>query len=128
MCVRVCVYLTGPGHRLLSPAQHLEGGELSGYMSYGASCHPADYNSSELKTACRKHELYVSFQDLGWQVGPRGGKGPSAVPFLVFLGLHLPQMEVPRLGVGSELQLQAYPTAMQVPSGVCDLHHSSWQR
>lgn len=68
MCVRVCVYLTGPGHRLLSPAQHLAGGELSGYMSYGASCHPADYNSSELKTACRKHELYVSFQDLGWLV------------------------------------------------------------
>uniref|UniRef100_A0A8C9EYG2 Bone morphogenetic protein 6 n=1 Tax=Pavo cristatus TaxID=9049 RepID=A0A8C9EYG2_PAVCR len=27
-----------------------------------------DYNSSDLKTACRKHELYVSFQDLGWQV------------------------------------------------------------
>eukprot|EP00069_Balaena_mysticetus_P003737 bmy_00857T0 len=27
----------------------------------------SDYNSSELKTACRKHELYVSFQDLGWQ-------------------------------------------------------------
>ncbi|KAK2534143.1 Bmp6 [Columba guinea] len=26
-----------------------------------------DYNSSDLKTACRKHELYVSFQDLGWQ-------------------------------------------------------------
>ncbi|RMC16124.1 hypothetical protein DUI87_08334 [Hirundo rustica rustica] len=27
-----------------------------------------DYNSSDLKTACRKHELYVSFQDLGWQL------------------------------------------------------------
>ena len=39
-------------------------------------------------------------------------------------------MEVPRLGVKSELQLLAYATAsaMQDPSGVCDLHHSSWQR
>lgn len=28
----------------------------------------ADYNTSEQKQACRKHELYVSFRDLGWQV------------------------------------------------------------
>lgn len=34
-------------------------------------CPPTDYNSSELKTACKKHELYVSFQDLGWQVSLR---------------------------------------------------------
>ena len=39
-------------------------------------------------------------------------------------------MEVPRLGVKSELQLLAYITAiaMQDPSLVCDLHCSSWQR
>ena len=39
-------------------------------------------------------------------------------------------MEVPRLGVESELQLLAYitVTAMGDPSLVCNLHHSSWQR
>ena len=38
-------------------------------------------------------------------------------------------MEVPKLGVKSELQLPAYATAtaMQDPSRVCDLHHSSQQ-
>ena len=38
-------------------------------------------------------------------------------------------MEIPRLGVESELQLPAYvtATAMQDPSLVCDLHHSSQQ-
>ena len=36
-------------------------------------------------------------------------------------------MEVPRLGVGLELQLLAYTTAtaMKHPSHICDLHHSS---
>ena len=39
-------------------------------------------------------------------------------------------IEVPRLGVESDLQLLAYTTAtaMQDPSCICDLHHSSWQR
>ena len=39
-------------------------------------------------------------------------------------------MEVPRLGVELELQLPAYTTAIATPdpSGVYDLHHSSWQR
>ena len=31
--------------------------------------------------------------------------------FVVFLGLHLRHIEVPRLGVKSELQLMAYTTA-----------------
>ena len=32
-------------------------------------------------------------------------------------------MEVPRLGVGSELQLLAYATATADPSQICNLHH-----
>ena len=46
-----------------------------------------------------------------------------------FLGLHPKLMEVPRLGVKSELSLLAYTTAtaMQDPSHICDLHHRSWQ-
>ena len=50
--------------------------------------------------------------------------------FFFFLGLHPRQhLEVPRLGVKSELQLLAYATAtaMQDTNRVCDLHHSSWQ-
>ena len=49
--------------------------------------------------------------------------------FLFFLGLHLWHMEVPRLGVKSELQLPAYTTATATrgPSRVCNLYHSSRQ-
>ena len=46
-----------------------------------------------------------------------------------FLGPHLGHMEMPRLGVDSELQLPAYTTAtaMLDLSHICDLHHSSRQ-
>ena len=46
-----------------------------------------------------------------------------------FLGLQLQHMEIPRLGVKSELQLPAYTTVTKTwdLSRVCDLHHSSWQ-
>ena len=45
---------------------------------------------------------------------------------LSFLGLHLRHVEVPSLGVKSELQLLAYTTvtAMSNPSRVSYLHHS----
>ena len=48
---------------------------------------------------------------------------------LVFLGPHPWHMEVPRLGVGLELQPPAYATATATPdlSRVCHLHHSSGQ-
>lgn len=29
---------------------------------------PAENSSSDQRQACKKHELYVSFRDLGWQV------------------------------------------------------------
>ena len=51
--------------------------------------------------------------------------------FLPFLGLLSRHVEVPRLGVSSELQLPAYATATATatgdPSLVCNLHHS-WQQ
>ena len=49
--------------------------------------------------------------------------------FIFFLGLYLWHMEVLRLGVKSELQPPAYTTAtaVQDPSCVCNLHHSSRQ-
>ena len=52
------------------------------------------------------------------------------IPFFVFfLGLHLRQMEVPRLGVELALHLLAYTTVtvMQDPSHLCNQHHSSRQ-
>ena len=50
--------------------------------------------------------------------------------FVFFLGLHPWPMEVPRLGVKSELQLPAYTTATATwdLSCICDLHPSLLQR
>ena len=49
---------------------------------------------------------------------------------LLFLWLHLQHMEVPRLGVRSELQLQAYATVTAIPDPSCiyNLQRSLWQR
>ena len=49
--------------------------------------------------------------------------------FFCFLGLHPQHMEVPRLGVESELQPLAYTiaTAMQDLSRIFNLQHSWWQ-
>ena len=46
---------------------------------------------------------------------------------MFFLGPHLQHVEVPKLGVESELQLPAYTTATWDPSHVCDLYHRSRQ-
>ena len=47
----------------------------------------------------------------------------------LFLGLHPRHIEIPRLGVKSELQLMAtaIATAISDPIRVFNLHHSSWQ-
>ena len=50
--------------------------------------------------------------------------------FFCFLGQHLRHMEVPGLGVESDLELLASATATAKPdlNCVCSLHHGSWQR
>ena len=65
----------------------------------------------------------------GWVLNHLGLEETHVTPVdpIFFLG---PQhMEVPRLGVESELWLPAYTTATAVPdlSHICDLYHSSWQ-
>ena len=49
--------------------------------------------------------------------------------FFFFSGPHLRHMEVPRLGVASELYLPAYATATATPDPSCvsNLHHSAGQ-
>ena len=49
--------------------------------------------------------------------------------FFVFLGAHPWHMEVPSLGIMSELQPPTYTTAMAMPdlSHVCHLPSSSWK-
>ena len=55
---------------------------------------------------------------------------PSLSSFLPFFqGLHPWHMDIPKLGVKSDLELPAYATATAMPdsSRICELHHSSWQ-
>ena len=56
------------------------------------------------------------------------GGGPAFFRVCVG-GLHPRPLEVPRLGVRSELLLLAYTTATATrdPSRICDPHYSSWQ-
>ena len=53
----------------------------------------------------------------------------ALLPFGVFLWPHLQHVEVPRLGIESELQLLAYTTASATPdpSHACDLWCNLWQ-
>ena len=49
--------------------------------------------------------------------------------FFSFLGLYMGHIDIPRLGIKSDLQLLAYATATARPdlSHICDLHYSSLQ-
>ena len=54
---------------------------------------------------------------------------PFIYLFIFLSGPYSQHMEVPRVGVKSELQLLAYiiATAKDMSQIFCDLHHSSWQ-
>ena len=55
--------------------------------------------------------------------GPFTAKEEKVLFFVfIFLGLQVWRMEVPRLGVESELQAYTTATATQDPSLVCELH------
>ena len=56
------------------------------------------------------------------------GFGFFCLVLFCFLGPQPRHMEVPRLGVQSELQLQATATATATEHQICHLHHSSWPR
>ena len=64
---------------------------------------------------------------VGWGHICRKFKGSRQIFFFVFLGPHPRHMDVPRLGVESELQLPAYTTAIAARNLSCifDLHHKS---
>ena len=59
----------------------------------------------------------------------RRESGSSTSSFFFFLGLNLQHMEVPRLGVKSELQLLAYAATTATPelSCICEVQCSLWQ-
>ena len=71
--------------------------------------------------------ICISYYDFEFTFSPQ--IPPSPVFLFFFKGLHTWHMEVPTLGVESELQVPAYATATATwdPRHVCDLHHSSWQ-
>ena len=83
----------------------------------------SEYRASNLKT---RKILYSDFFSGTWK------EVFYFFPFFFFLGPLLWHMEVPRLGINSELQLLVYTTATAIamPDLNCifNLYHSSWQR
>ena len=82
--------------------------------------------SKGMLSATPKRRLRSTFEPLLFPLTV----APSFFFLFFLLGPHPCHMELPRLGVESELQLQAYATATatQDPSCICDLYHSSRQR
>ena len=84
------------------------------------SCHWGDSSDSARPLTCRTIRELLKHSS---------GHTVTAVFLFCFLGPHLLHVEVPRLGIESELQLPAYTTATatQDPSHISDLHHGSRQ-
>ena len=107
-----------------------------GFLSFSLSCHSFLYvlDMSHIRWMTYKKFFLLfcglSFHFLGQILWSTKFQSLFLSFFLFFFkGLHLQDMEVPRLGVKWELQLLAYTTATETwdPSHVCDLHHSSQQ-
>ena len=81
---------------------------------------------SELKGYFLKPQSWCSVEPAG-QKGLKPRFHPGLFNFS-FSGLHVWHVEVPRLGVESELQLLAYTTVTSDPSHTDNLHCSSQQR
>ena len=84
-------------------------------------------------TCCATYSPHFTWKPI-WKYTARFRDLSSFLPFLspsFFLSfwLHLPHMEVPRLGVESELHLSDCSTTTAMPDlrHIYDLHHSSWQ-
>ena len=79
----------------------------------------------------QSYSLCHSYSNAGSLTHYATAGGPFIIFYFTFcfLGPHPWHMEVPRLGVKSELQLPAYTTATATsdPSHVWDLPHSLWQ-
>ena len=113
--------------------------QRSGNKSYnrGISRAPGGREAAFLARLCRG-DLSVGLGVDSEQPLLAGGEGfpgkdtekPRLIFLIFFLGPHLRHMEVPRLGVDSELQLPTYTTATATsdPGRDCNLHHSSRQR
>ena len=82
-----------------------------------------------LAVCWRNQVVSIVSHSLDFTVGIFGFLFVCLFVFSVFLGPHPKHMEVPRLGVESELLLQVYTTATATPdpSRICDLHRSSQQ-
>lgn len=50
---------------------------------HGHHCPLTENSSSDQRQACKKHELYVSFRDLGWQVRAGRERAGAGAPWLV---------------------------------------------